>query len=391
MNPIIFISSDPGVTNALIPVARNLQAQGCKVQIVASGPAIALWEKDAGSFNLKKVDDLIGGAEISNILKTVTPSVVVTGAGAYNMIEHNFRLCAERLKIPNFAIVDYWAHYPERFRRKINGALEYSMSDKIGVMDDLCRKEMIAEGFPPEKLVIVGAPHLEEAVNTILSTNKKEIEDLKEMIGLDKGAKIFVYFSQTVIAPESNIREDQLSMYERPPLGFTQRTTLKEILAALSDVSEELTVKSQLIIKHHPSETVSLKDVVKDVKTSDLITSHIVEDFSVAKLISIADVALGLTSTALLEASLAGKLSLSVQIDRNLKEFPDIFYGNRTGLTVPIFKRQELKKWLKKVINSGSINYNQKKIDFAGSIKKTSKAIIELANKRNTGKALCLN
>jgi len=75
VNPIIFISSDPGVTSALIPVARNLQAQGYKVQIVASGPGISLWEKDVGSFDLKKSDDLIGSAEISNILKAVMPSI----------------------------------------------------------------------------------------------------------------------------------------------------------------------------------------------------------------------------------------------------------------------------------------------------------------------------
>lgn len=380
MKSIVYVSGDPGVTNALIPVARNLQAQGYETQIIASGPAIALWEKNEGSFNLIKADDLMGSSEISNILKSIRPSVVVTGAGAHNMIEHDFRLCAKSLKIPNFALVDFWAHYSERFRRIVDGALEHSMPDKIGVMDDLCCTEMIAEGFPTEKLVVVGAPHLEESVNTVLATDQIEIDDLKKTIGLNREAKTIVYFSQTVVAPEDNSEDDQLLLYKRPPLGFTQRTTLKEILAALSDVSEELKVKTQLIIKSHPMEPVPLKYVVEDVKVSPFVTSHVVENFSPARLIGIADVVISLTSTALLEASLSGKLSLSVQIDRNLREFPDIFYGNRMGLTVPIFKREELEEWFKKVVNSEDVHYCRRKIDFSGSIRKASKAIIDLAN-----------
>jgi len=385
MRPIIFISSDPGVTNALIPVARNLKSQGYKVQVVASGPAIALWEKDAGQFDLKKADDLISTVEVSNIMESVSPSVVVTGAGAYNMIEHNFRSCAEKLNIPSFAMMDYWAHYSERFRRRIDGVLEYSLSDRIGVMDDLCRTEMIADGFSPEKLVLVGAPHLEEAVNTILSIDQKEIGNIKRALGLSETFKTFVFFSQTIIAPESDIEEDKLSLYERPPLGYTQRTTLKEILVALSDICEKLNARSQLVIKPHPREVVSLKKVLEDINVSPLVNVRIIEDFSPARLIGISDAVLGLCSTALLESSLAGKLSLSVQIDRNVRDFPDIFYGNRTGLTISIFKRQELKEWLEKIFDLEDIGCEHKKIDFSGSIEKTSRAIIELANGNSKG------
>ncbi len=388
MGLIIFISSDPGVTNALIPVARHLKAQGARVKVIASGPAAMLWEKDEGGFDLDNADDLMGRVEIVGLLREFRPSVVVTGAGAYNMIEHNFRACARDLCLPSFAIMDYWAHYPERFRRKIDGVFEQVIPDQIGVMDELCRTEMIAAGFAPEKLVIVGAPHLEEAVDTIRAMDKETVNVLKGTMGLDKDIRTVAFFSQTVNAPENDIKEDRFSLYERPPLGFTQRTTLKEILLALSDVSEQLKVRTQLIVKSHPREPIPLKYVVEDVKVSAFVTCHMIEDLGVAKLIGLADVVLSLTSTALLEASLAGKLSLSVQIERDFKSFPDMFYGNRMGLSISVTQRQELREWFKKVIGLQEAARIPSGIDFSGSIRKTGMAIMELANTRNTGDVL---
>ena len=51
--------------------------------------------------------------------------------------------------IPTLSIVDFWSNYTERFD---------TLPDKIAIIDEQMRQEMLAEGFPDDKLVITGQP-----------------------------------------------------------------------------------------------------------------------------------------------------------------------------------------------------------------------------------------
>ena len=92
MKTFLFISSDPGVTRALIPVVRQLYLEKNFIIIGGGEVAESIWQIETG-FNIKynKFDDDISEKKVKIFLNGIRPDLVIVGAGLYNMIEHTFR------------------------------------------------------------------------------------------------------------------------------------------------------------------------------------------------------------------------------------------------------------------------------------------------------------
>lgn len=378
MERIIVVSSDPGVTNALLPVVRELLSRGVGIYIIASGPAVKIWQQAQCNCDCNILDDSVSESEAIPIIEEYQPDIVVVGAGAYSMIEHTFRRAASRLGIFCFALLDFWANYGLRFRREQNGNISYSLPDLIGVMDESCYGEMVAEGFDPNKLVIVGAPYLEEAVKYITSASQEEIELLREKFKLNKDIRTFAFFSQSLPRYQSNEVAEYYNDDNLPPWGFTQITILREILRAISGACIQYGVRAQFVLKPHPMEpVVPLVKVLQTTEVSPLVDCCVIEDCDTPRLICLADVVLSMSSTALLEAGLAGKPAFSVQIGMDFAKYPDDFWGNRTGVTVPIYKSLELRQALGKILSTSRPTANiAVRTGFNGSTVKVAETIL---------------
>ena len=181
METLLFISSDPGVTRALVPVARQLNLKKYSIRVGGSEISDSIWQIETDfKFKYEKFEDDISEAKVKIFLRKALPDMLIVGAGLYNMIEHTFRRVGVDMGIYCFAMLDYWAGYRSRFQRIINDTCVMSLPDKIGIMDELCFNEMVDEAFDPDSMVIVGAPHLEESVKIVHSCSsiikKKEIK-----------------------------------------------------------------------------------------------------------------------------------------------------------------------------------------------------------------------
>jgi len=351
MKKVLVVSSDPGVTGALLPVARELIRRKVNVHIIASGPAIKIWQQAQLQCDYDEPNDSVTEADAMCVIEVHQPDVVVVGAGAYNRIEHTFRRAASARGIFCFALLDFWANYHLRFRREFNGSVTYSLPDLIGVMDEYCYKEMVAEGFDPKRLVIVGAPHLEESVNFVTSAPEVDIELWRDRFELERDIATSVFFSQTMPRFQSNDVAEYYGGEKLPPWGFTQRTILREVVQALSSACMKYGVRAQLVLKPHPMEPVEpLSQVFQTTEVSPLLDCRIIGDCDALRLICLADVVLSMSSTALLEAALAGKPALSVQIGMDVAKHPDDFYGNHIGITTPIYEAVDLRRALGEIL-----------------------------------------
>lgn len=339
MKNVLVVSSDAGGTYALVPVVRELKNRGVKVMIVASGPAIQIWKAEDSRL-FESLEDSIEEDKATNQIKHFNPELVISGAGAYNMIEHTFRRASADLGIFSFSLVDGWFNFKARFQREQNGTVNNSIPDLIGVMNEASRAEMIEEGFNADKIVIVGAPHIEETVRFIKTISVADIRALSARYRLIEGVITFVYFSAPVVNDPHKIAMGE------PDLGYTEKTIMFEIIDALNKACRRHNNNAQLLIKPHPGESCEMvklyfSEALQKAGDSPLLSCRIINDCTTKELISISDVVLGMTTTALVEASYAGKNSLSVQIGRNLACHPDKYFSKIPGV-VAIYKAEEL-------------------------------------------------
>ena len=71
-------------------------------------------------------------------------------------LEKLFLGAARRLGVPALAVLDFWSNYRQRFSDQRDNLIY--LPDRIAVMDEHARTEMIAEGFAPELLSVTGQP-----------------------------------------------------------------------------------------------------------------------------------------------------------------------------------------------------------------------------------------
>ena len=361
---LVVVSSDPGVTNSLVPVVGELIDRKIGLLIIASGPAIKIWRRSDFYFKIKIIDDAITNYEATQIVNEYQPSMIITGAGAYNLIEHTFRQVACTLGIFSFSLLDFWDGYLLRFRREVNGKISYIFPDLIGVMDILSYNEMIAEGFDSEKLIVLGAPHLENSVNFLTSLSKPDIDQIRQKIGTKKDIRTFVFFSQTMSVVGSNDIGKENKDCDKSPWGYTQFSILETIIKMLSAACDRLQERGQLIVKPHPMEkSASILEVIKTTEISSLLNCRMVDDCDALSLIGLADAVLSMSSTTLIEAGLAGKRAYSIQIvmgsEKGSEYLFDNFCGNRMGLSTPIFRDIDLENAFETILTAPKSQINK--------------------------------
>jgi len=86
----------------------------------------------------------IGGADL-----------VFTGTSFGDSIEKRIISAAKAENIPTISIVDFWTDYIPSFSDSEKRNFKY-LPDYILAVDEIMKKEMVAEGFPKDKIFITG-------------------------------------------------------------------------------------------------------------------------------------------------------------------------------------------------------------------------------------------
>lgn len=323
---VLFYSRDPGGTNCIIPVYQRLRGM--------KGMEAVLWGKDFAipkyreeDLKYQDVSD-VEPKELFGLLKKFHPSVLVTGTSYGDRTEQLLWKWAKELGVYSMAILDQWLSYRARFSDP-NGRLV--VPDKILVMDEFAKREMIAEGFDQRRILVTGQPHFEalrKKAKKITEADKKKIrKDLNIQTGI---TILFV--------------SEPFSTASRFNLGFTEHTILRDLVFAIQQVEPSTAIN--LLVKLHPKQKLeSFRRLIRPLPTTENIHLSLIADFPVLPLILVADIVIGMQSMVLIEANLLKKPVMSLQIGR---KGPDQFILSKRGIIEAITTSEVLKKELRK-------------------------------------------
>ncbi|MBI2309906.1 hypothetical protein HYU89_03320 [Candidatus Collierbacteria bacterium] len=308
---VLFFSRDPGGANCIIPVFKRLAAQKTITPI--------LWGKDYsiiryGEEKLKYKDiSYLNTFQVISFLQSKQVKFILTGTSYGDYSEQKLWKLARKLHIPTAAIVDQWLNYRLRFTSLAGRIIT---PDKILVLDNFARKEMIGEGFQKAQLLVVGHP---------------SFDLLGEMVGWDKKNVIRHRLSILFIC-------DAIEQAVHVNFGYTEKTIITELLTAFESVN--YSDKIDLVIKLHPKNDLdAMRMFIKRVSLPKLVSISLTKTTPLHKLILISDLVIGMYSMGLVEAYLLGKPVMSVQIGLR-KE--DEFILSRRGVTRTIRSSQIL-------------------------------------------------
>src|SRR3989344_5478552 len=133
---VLFSANDAGGANAIAPVIASLAGKGAELHGALSGPAQDIFAASGIPFT--------AGFSAS-------PEIFVAGTSAGDTPDK--RIMRELTGTPSLYVLDFWLNYWQRFSTTGKKDFAY-LPTRICVMDEIAKGEMIAEGFPPERLIV---------------------------------------------------------------------------------------------------------------------------------------------------------------------------------------------------------------------------------------------
>lgn len=326
LKKVLFYSRDPGGTNCAIPVYRKLsKTKGIKAELWGRDFAIRKYREDELEYrdigNLKK-------EEIRDLLSQFSPEIVVTGTSYGDRTEQWLWKTAGKLGIYSIAILDQWLYYRIRFSDS-SGRL--AMPDKILVMDEMAKKEMVADGFDGQKILATGQPSFEELWGKARKVSEADKRKIKEGLNCRDGV-VILFVSEPF---SSALHVD---------VGFTEHIALGEFISAIKEVKPSTTVN--LLVKIHPKQKPNeVRRFIQSLPIIKNLRLTMIADLPVLPLILIADIVIGIQSTVLIEANILNKPVMSIQIGR---KGPDQFILSKRGVIEAITTSDALHKELRR-------------------------------------------
>jgi hypothetical protein len=279
-------SQEPGASRGLLPVIRKATELGHAVHLLSR-----LWATTV----FRDVDRLVSGhdeiadpnRDVRSILSSVRPDVVLTGlAGApRDSLDLATLAAAKVLALPRAGLLDASMYYSDRVAGP-NGEPFHFLPDRIFVLNEFTRAEMIAEGFPPGAIRATGQPVYDYLADPMPPR------------------------SASAMARVAFFSEDLAAAARRRPehgVGYTEDAAIAMLIDVLAEISRSTPLR--LTIKRHPKEAVA-------ERAFDAAPNFSVVDVSGGDPVSImfdSDLVCGMSSSILLEAWLAGKPVVSIQ------------------------------------------------------------------------------
>ena len=155
---------------------------------------------------------------------------------------------------------------------------------------------------------------------------------------------------------------------------------MREVLESLGQACASSGTRAQFLVKAHPLETAAPFLTTTTDMIIDEIDLHVIDSYNARRLICVADAVFGVNSTALLEAGLGGKPAYSVGLGKARRDSIDSFYGNRTGITTPVYDKREIRSILCELLDSPPRSHSvPPRPNFLGSTTRTVDVILDRA------------
>jgi hypothetical protein len=332
---VVAVCGDPGGANAVAPVIEALRADGrVTVNAFAYRQACMLWTKRNLVF-----DNL--GESTSRTLATQRlcnseTGLLLTGT-SFNPIEpeKEFIAAARGLGLPSLAVLDFWTNYARRFS-DADGRLVY-VPDRIAVMDERARDEMVAEGFDQTRLVITGQPAFDDLAVWRSRFTPARRQAIRDALNIGPSAWLILFASQPLSLLYGIDPVDPLYP------GYDEQMVLRALVIALDQIAEQSHQEIVLLIRPHPREQIQSFDDVK----GRLIRTVVSTDGESRDLMMAADLVTGMNTILLVDACYLGCVTVSLQPGLR---FPDPLPTNPLGFSRGVYREEEIKPVVERML-----------------------------------------
>ena len=290
MSRVLLAAHDTGGANILAPIYFELiNNVKYDVRFYVAGPARKVLTNKVRfiSENIKDIEDIVN---------EFNPKMIITGTSEYSDFERNFWDIAKAKHILSFAILDAWINIKIRFLKKSSN--NYIEPDIIGVVDEDMKQELEISHWCNATLEVTGQAHLESVASRInMFPQTNSIKETKLLF----------------------ISEPYLEKKLTEKLGYNQYQIIECLLANLTGMKSY-----KVVIKPHPNEPASgWNNWMNKHNSKNHINISICNE-NIEKLIASTDLVLGITSMSLIEAAIAGKPVLAIQLGQAANPNPAI-------------------------------------------------------------------
>lgn len=329
---ILVAGGDPGGANALAPVIEAMSKDPTlAIYPFAYNEAGNIWK--ARGIAVIEIPDRPNNGFFLDIMRDIHPDLLLT-ATSYNTKEYEkcFIKVAKKSGIPSICVMDFWSYYSVRFSNQEGDRI--FLPDRIAVMDERAKEEMIKEGFSPESLVITGQPAYDDlGLWRRRFNNEKRINIIND-IGVEPGNLIVVFASEFQFGPVSGEQWYQ---------GYKTEEVLNTLINALDTISEETHKKITLVIRPHPRENPRDFDNYLGCRIQVIVSE---KDHS-RNLVMASDLVTGMTTNLLIEACYLGCIVASLQPGPRQN---DPVITNRLGFSRGVYDKKEFKPVIQQLL-----------------------------------------
>lgn len=328
---IIAVGGDYGGAAALVPVIQALRARSQEaVRAIAYGQATAVWS--CAGLDFDTMGECTADA-VDAVLAAAEASVIVTGTSMNGvMLEQQFVRTARSRGLPSVAVLDAWINYRERF---VTADGTRCVPDRIAVMDETARAEMVEAGFDPATLVITGQPAFDDLPRWADEAAIQRARELRRLWGVAPDARAVLFASQPLIELYGG-RDDHAYF------GYDEQTVLRLLISSLEEISRSASLPITLVIRPHPREDREPLQLASAVITVLVNADGHGRDAALA-----ADLVTGMTSTLLQEACYLQRITVSLQ--PGLRR-PDVLQTNRLGHSQAVYDTEEVPEVLRRAL-----------------------------------------
>jgi hypothetical protein len=308
---ILFASHDPGGINLLIPIIESLtNITSIEVHLLIIGKfkdkvkvrnSTNIFFHDISTFPCEdyQQEEDVNQGDLEKILNAIKPCVIITGTSINSNIERFAFVFGKKEKIKTIAYVDSWVGEAVRFKSK---SIE-AYPDVIMVFDDMAKS--IYENLSSDNISIkvVGNPHFDQLLE-------------KRKVFVRAQNKNILFISENISHYYPDYQVNEFSIIEKIVENYKEKQFVNIVIRPHPLESRDKWLK---FCESHS------KKFNEFVKLSVDHKSNIFDSFEQTQIV------LGISSMALIEASLLGLSTFSYQIgverSRKFLYIPFKFFG----------------------------------------------------------------
>lgn len=329
------VAGDAGGAAALQSVVKQIRDDGIfQPKCFAYLQACKVWTD--GGIDFEELDISVKEQDVDLMLARISPRLLVVGTSKNKMNhEHKFISVARRRKIKSLAVLDFWSNYRERFLESNDGAIQ--VPDRIAVMDERARDEMVRAGFDSNSLVVTGQPAFDDVVEWLVSKGTGLRERVRKYLGISPESLFVVFLSQ----PISEFHGDNLNVDGHP--GYTEKTVFPLFVKGLENLATKKGRDVRLAVKLHPREHMDTSTGLR----SGPVKRVVFDGISTRELLVASDLVVGMNTVLLVEACYLGCMTLSIQPGlRGLDCLP----MGRLGIGYSVYREEDVEEALRRAL-----------------------------------------